>query len=366
MSNLTILQIHSAKHFGGGEVHLYQLAQGLSQKGHRVILAIREPLVEKFSQLEVEIAQLPLRNALDIPSIFKLVRIIKEKQVDIIHVHRGKGYWLGVIAAKLAKRAKVVATRHILLPLRNSYFHSRLQDNIDKFIAVSKEVKNTLVQENGLSEDKVDLIYNGVDTSKFNPQEMGSGVRQEFAIANDELVIGTVGRLTETKNQELLIKIAAQLRDRGLNPKWLIVGEDSSPNNDYKHKLESLITDFKLKDKVILTGFREDIPELMTSFDILVIPSQEESFGIVAIEAMAMKKPVVASKVGGLKEIIQEGKTGFLVPLVAEEFGDRLIKLANNPELREKMGQAGYQRVNKNFTIAAMIEQTEELYFSVL
>ncbi|GAB6099423.1 glycosyltransferase family 4 protein [Halanaerocella petrolearia] len=363
MEGLNILHIHSAKHFGGGEVHLYQLAKGLSARGHNLILALREPMVEKFSELDVKIEELPLRNVLDLSSITRLVKIITENQVDIIHVHRGKGYWLGITSAKLARRGKVVATRHILKPLGKGYVYSRLYENVSRFIAVSNEVKNILVQENKIADEKIDVVYNGVDIKEFSSDVANHSLKQEFEIKNNELVVGAVGRLGATKNQELLVKVAAKLKDK-VDVKYLIVGEDSSPNQNYKNKLEKLIKEFKLEDKVILTGFREDIPQLMSIFDILVVPSQEESFGIVAIEAMAMKKPVVASSVGGLKEIIQDNKTGFLVPLVEEEFIDRLLKLINDTKLREKMGQEGYKRVVDKFTIEAMIEQTEKLYFS--
>ncbi|AGB42273.1 glycosyltransferase [Halobacteroides halobius DSM 5150] len=364
MNKLNILHIHSAKHFGGGEVHLYQLAKGLSARGHNLVLAIREPMVDKFSGLDVKIEELPLRNVLDLSSISQLVKIIKENKIDIIHVHRGKGYWLGVISVKLARRGKVVATRHILRSLGKGYVYSRLYENISRFIAVSNEVKNILVQENKIADDKIAVIYNGVNIENFNTKKVDNqGLKQEFGLKNNELVVGTVGRLGALKNQELLVKMAAKLKNKA-DVKYLIVGEDNSSNQSYKHRLEDLIKEFKLEDKVVLTGFRRDIPELMSLFDILVVPSQEESFGIVAIEAMAMKKPVVASDVGGLKEIIQDNKTGFLVPLVEKEFIGRLLKLINNSNLRKKMGQTGYERVLNKFTIEAMIDQTEELYFS--
>ncbi|WP_018248127.1 glycosyltransferase family 4 protein [Orenia marismortui] len=367
MKRLNILQIHSAKAFGGGEVHLYQLVRELSQRGHNLTLVIRDNLVDKFSDLNIDINPMSLKNVLDFVSLFKLVRIIKEKQIDIIHAHRGKDYWLAIMAASLANRAKVVITRHILKPLGKTYLHHHLYNKISKIIVVSNGVKRILINENNLPLDKVELIYNGVDLSEFRASKFdSSSLKEDFEIEDQDIVVGTVGRLAENKNQKFILEVASKLKAQIKDIKYLIVGEDDSSNKYYKAKLEEMVQGFNLNKQVYLTGFRKDIPALMNLIDILIVPSKEEAFGIVAIEAMAMKKPVIASKVGGLTEVIQDGKTGFLLPLKIDSFAEKIKELVNNSKLRSEMGEAGYKRVLNNYTIETMINKTEKVYYDIV
>jgi len=367
MKRLNILHIHSAKSFGGGEVHLYQLIQGLSRKNHNLTLVIKDNLFNKFSNLDIEIRTLPLKNAIDFVSIYKLVRIIKEKKIDIIHAHRGKDYWLATMAVNIAKRAKVVITRHILKSLGKTYVHHYLYKKISKIIVVSNEVREILIKENKIPLDKLELIYNGVDLNEFNYNRFNHKyLKQEFNIQNNDVVVGAIGRLGKNKNQEFIIEIASKLKNQISNIKYLIVGQDNSPNKHYKSKLEEMVRKSNLKNQVHLTGFREDIPAIMDILDILIIPSKQEAFGIVAIEAMAMKKVVLATRVGGLKEVIEDGKTGFLLPIEADVFAEKIKQLAQESSLRTDMGEAGYQRVLNNYTIETMINKTEEVYYDIL
>lgn len=367
MKRLNILQIHSAKVLGGGEIHLYQLLRELSKRGHNLTLAIKGDLITKFSNLDIDIRSLPLKNALDLISIFKLVRIIKEKQIDIIHAHRGKDYWLAIMAATIAKRVKVVITRHILKPLGKTYLHHHLYKKVSKIIVVSNEVRDILIKENKISLEKLELIYNGVDLSDFNYNKFyNNSLKQEFNIDSNDIVVGAIGRLGDNKNQEFILEIAAKLKNQISNVKYLIIGQDNSPDNSYKSKLEEMIRKFNLTDQVYLTGFREDIPAIIDILDILIIPSKQEAFGIVAIEAMAMKKVVLATRVGGLKEIIENGKTGFLLPLEVEGFSEKIKQLIEESSLRADIGEAGYQRVLNKYAIETMINKTEELYYDIL
>lgn len=366
MKKLNILQINSSSTWAGGEVHLKDLTKGLVDKGHKITLVLRNNIVNEFSNLNVNIEVLPLKNAIDMVSVFKLKNIIQKYNIDIIHAHRGIDYWLAVMARYLAKRGKVVATRHILVPLGKSFIHKKLYNSIDKFIAVSRRVKEKLISENNIPDQKINIVYNGMDIEKYeNIEEIADkDFRQEFKVENKDFVVGMVGTLCERKNQELLIKIAAETKNE--NIKYLIAGEDYSSEKNYRQKLEELIKKFALEDQVILAGFREDIPQLMKFFDILVVPSHREAFGLVAIEAMAVETPVIASVCDGLKEIIRDEETGLLVPVDNKnKLKEAIFTLLNNVKKRKQLGREGYKYVKGKFDLKTMITEVEKTYFEI-
>jgi glycosyltransferase involved in cell wall biosynthesis len=263
VNKLNILQINSSKVLGGGEIYLQQLTEGLINQKHNLTLVIRNEISNYFSNFNAEIEILPLKNVLDFISFFRLVKIIKDKEIDIIHVHTGKDYWLGTIARNLAGRGKVVATRHILTPLGKSYLHRKLYSSIDKFIAVSSSVKDILVEENRLPSNKIEVIYNGVNIEKFNSNNIDSqSLKENLDINNKGVIIGTIGRLAEEKNQKLLVKAIGKLKDKiSSDFKCLIVGEDNSSEQKYKAEIEELIFDLNLKKEVFSQVFKKIFPQ---------------------------------------------------------------------------------------------------------
>lgn len=364
MKKLNILQINSSSFWGGGEIYLKNLANGLVGKGHHVTIAIRKEISRYFSDINTEIEVLPLKNSLDLLSIYKLSKIIRERKIDIIHLHGGIDYWLGILARKFAKVGKLVITRHIQNPLGNSNIHKKLYRNIDRYIAVSKEVKKMLITTNGIPSDKIDVIYNGIDINKYKYCiDNGIKLKRKFNLNNQDLVICVIGRLCEEKNQEIMIKVARKLNSIS-NIKFLIVGEDNSAQKSYKKKLEKEISYYNLGSNIILTGFYKDVTNIFGISDIIVIPSKKEAFGMVAIEAMAMKKPVIASNVGGLKEIIDDQINGFLVPVGdADRLSETILKLYKDSRTRDIIGSNGYETVLNKFTLSKMVEKVEKNYY---
>jgi glycosyltransferase involved in cell wall biosynthesis len=147
-----------------------------------------------------------------------------------------------------------------------------------------------------------------------------------------------------------------------------IVGEAIYQNSDmYKRKILLKANSVGLKDIIIFTGFRENIPEMLSSFDIFVLPSRSEGFGRVNLEAMAMGKPVVSTNVGGIPEVVSNGVTGILVePGNSKALSHAIMRLLNDPPLRESMGREGRKRVEQYFTLHAHVQRVQEIYREVL
>ena len=167
---------------------------------------------------------------------------------------------------------------------------------------------------------------------------------------------------------EELMAAAKGLVGRGYDVKVVLVGDDIYRHSrSYKERLLSLVGSAGLRDRVIFTGFREDIPELLASFDIFVLPSRSEGFGRVNLEAMAMARPVISTNIGGIPEIVLDGITGILVPPGDSEALSRAITvLLDDPHLRERMGREGRRRVEKHFSLQTHVRRIQEIYDGIL
>jgi len=174
-----------------------------------------------------------------------------------------------------------------------------------------------------------------------------------------------VGTLCDLKNQKILIDIAGEI-DLD-NIKFVFVGEDFSNKKEYKNEIIDKINQKNLNDKIIITGYRKDIPEIMNFFDLLIVPSKSEAFGLVVIEAMAACTPVIANKVDGLKEVIKNNNSGILVSdNNINDYKKSILSIFNNKKIQNKYIENGYKRVKNKFSLKRMVISVEEIYFEVL
>ncbi|PTX16246.1 Glycosyltransferase involved in cell wall bisynthesis [Halanaerobium congolense] len=364
MNKLNILQINSAKNWGGGETHLKDLIIGLRDRGHKIFLTVRPQIANKFKELDINLKVLPLKNSIDFYSVFKLVQIIKKNEIDIIHVHNGKDYWLAFFVKFFCKDIKIVATRHIVKPIKNSFIHKIMLSKIDQFIAVSESVKKEMINSNNISKTKIEVIYNGINIKEYKNINI-EYLYKEFDLKIDDFVIGIVGTISDNKNQNLFIDIVSDIEIS--NTRFFIVGEDNTIEQKYKKKLLDKLETKKITDKIVLTGYREDIKELMSLFDILIIPSKTEAFGLVAIEAMASETPVIANNIDGLEEIIQDNYNGFLINNNSVyKFRKVMMCLYNNKELYNNIVGNGICNVKNNFSFQKMTNEVEKVYINII
>lgn len=148
----------------------------------------------------------------------------------------------------------------------------------------------------------------------------------------------------------------------------VIAGDDRfGENSELEPRLKSLVEELGVGTRVVFTGYRDDLPNLMNLCELVLIPSDAEPFGRVAIEAMALAKPVIGTRAGGLPEVVRDGETGLLVvPRFPESLADACLRVMGNPSLAHSFGEAGQQRVAENFSISRTSKETQALYESML
>jgi len=295
-------------------------------------------------------------------ALWRTVRILRIRP-QLIHLnnHVSPGFeW--IVAARLCGAKLLAHQRGHVMP---SWYSTQ----IDRIVCVSKTVQEALdLWDPRLASS---VIHDAIDADFVRSQAChmaAADLRRQFGIAADELVFGVVGNIKAWKGQDVLIR-ALPLLPRSIRWKCFVVGSVSttSPNCvAYLRELENLVREFGLVDRVIFTGYRADVPALMSALDIVVHTSvTPEPFGLVILEGMALAKPVVCSAHGGPLEIVEDGVSGFLVPPGdPEALSARLTTLLVSREIRERIGRAALQRVNA-FNVTQHVERVQNIYRSL-
>lgn len=297
-------------------------------------------------------------------AVSRTVRVLRIRP-HLIHVndHVSPGFeW--VVAARLCGAKLIAHQRGLVMP-------SWYSQQIDRIICVSKAVQEALACWDPRLAPLLVHIYDAIDADLIRSQACltaAAELRRQFGVAPDELLIGVVGNVKAWKGQDVLIR-ALPLLPSSIRWKCLVVGSVSttSPNCvAYLRLLEDLVRDFGLTDRVVFTGYRPDVPALMSALDIVVHTSvAPEPFGLVILEGMALAKPVVCSAHGGPVEIVEDGVSGFLVPPGdPEALSAQLTMLLVSREIRERIGCAALQRVNL-FNAPQHVARVQNVYRSL-
>ena len=233
-----------------------------------------------------------------------------------------------------------------------------------KIVTVSNAVKNHLLKSGYIKEEKIKVIYNGVNTDKFNSSINTKTLRQELSIPEDAFIIGMIGRVNAIKGQDEFIKIVSTLIGKYKNIYGIIVG-DAFPGQEWRvTELKQLIKDSNCSDNFRYLGYRTDSNVLHNLFDVYVLPSvSADSLPTVVLEAMACEKVVVGYKNGGICEMVSDRESGYLEEIGAnEKLSDDIEKIYLNDELYKSMAKCSAKRLNNMFSLHMFHKKIDNLY----
>lgn len=363
-----ILHLNNTSSMGGAEQVILDLAALIdSEKFKSYVSAFREgELVFEMRKRNIRFLWLKESTQVyDYKFLKNITRLIKENRIDLIHSHTWGtdfyGYWASKILG-VPMLATVHNRYYIFEKWTRRLSYKVLINHIQKIVAVSKDIQNLLKKDLKLLPQKIKLIYNGIDTSRFEKKFDQEMLRKELNLSKGDLILGNVGNLREVKDHHTLILSFSKVSPFFPQAKLLIIGE-----GELKSNLLKLRAELGLENKVLLLGHRDDIPSLLNLMDIFILSSRLEGCSISILEAMASGKPVIATSVGGNPELVQEGKTGFLVPSAEpEKLAKTTIQLLKDEKQRKKMGEEGKKRVKEKFSRETMVKNYEELYFQIL
>lgn len=373
---------------GGSAENTFQTVCGLDKARYEVVLAAGAGVNERDAEslaTEENIAAVHASGArllfvrhlvrelnpfLDTAAFFSLCGIIRREKPDIVHTHTSKAGFLGRWAAWLCRVPTIIHTPHghvfwgYFKPLKTRLFIvlERLTARItDALIMLTpQEMKDHLALRIA-PEEKFTVIHSGVDLGKFDYEtfrfDNQKGTLPE--VPENKVVIGTVGRLTAIKGQDVLLRALTELRQAGQEAFLVLLGE-----GERRNELEDLAGRLKISGNICFLGWRPDVAAVMASFDIFCIPSLNEGMGKVVVEAMAMGLPVIASDIGGIKDLVHNGENGLLVPPGdAHALAEGLALLCRDPEKRRRLGAAG-KKLAPSYNVPAMVTKIENLYAS--
>jgi len=268
---------------------------------------------------------------------------------------------MALIASKLTRIPALIVSRRVDFPVGGKgWLNYYKYKSVDKIIAVSNGVKQVLT-EGGIPEEKVVVIHSGIDIRRFEDIGCHRDLYEEFHLKGEEKVVGAVAALAAHKDYPNFLQAARIMADRFPQVRFLIVGEGKEAG-----KLKKLSAELDLKRWVIFTGFRKDIPRLLSIFDVFVVSSYLEGLCTSILDAMVAGVPVVATQAGGIPEVIKDGENGVLVPpRDPERLAGAVLRVLNDPELAHRLVETGYSRV-REFSAERMANKTEEVYRSVL
>ena len=358
---INVMQVVLSLEYGGLEKVVINLAERLDrEKFHTSICCLDKlgELAEEAKEKGIKVVMVKRRPGIDFFLPFRLAHILKKERVNLLHTHNMGPLFYGSLAAWLARVPIVLNTRHGRERKIGSQWIWRLNNEI---ITISEDAKKELSISNRINSEKIRVIYNGIETKQYITKTNIYKVKKVLNI-NSTLVIGTVARLSPEKDQFTLLEAFSKIAQMVDSVKLVIVGDGI-----LRQELERRSKSLGIKDKVLFLGFRQNISEILSIFDVFVLSSLTEGIPLTLLEAMAAGKPVVATNVGGNPEVVVDGETGFLVPPKnPEKMAEAIITLLKNEELAMKMGEAGRKRVEEKFSLERMVREYEEIYRNLL
>jgi len=379
VAGLTILEMSTES--GVQMAFIQPLVQHFRTQGHEVVLACSDnpgeagqSFVGKLRNMGFEVLVLPIRRTIspwsDLWAVLQLYAILRNRRFDIVHVQTAKAGMIGRIAAWLASVPTVIYTAHAFpfhehlgyMKIHLYAFLERLAAHFCHVITVDSEH----VRSRGLAfrvapPDKIRVISMGVDTERFRPVsslDERDTIQTELGLRRGGVVIGTVARLVPDKGLDVLLRAVALLAQRIPDLQCVLVGD-----GPLRADLQRLSVNLGIADRVVFCGYRTDVPRTLAALDVYMLPTRREGFGVAFAEAMSAGVPVVVSRIAPVSEIVEDGATGMLATCDdPADFARAAELLLIQPELRQRMGQAGRQRVIERFQQDSMCRAYERLF----
>lgn len=403
-----VMLLISSLEAGGAERQVIELARAMDRRRFRpVICSLSEhvPLAAGLSD-DVELIVVPKRWKFDLTVVTGVARILAKRRIRIVHAFLFDAEMVGRLAGRIGRHPVVISsernTDYRRPPIHAACF-SLTRTLSDGWIANSHSGKRFLMRTMGIARDRIHVVHNGVDVDRFRPVKTGAKVpnhegapgesragspchekaeslchvtngnrvREELGIPAGDRVVGMVASFKRQKNHHHFFRMARQVLERFPNTWFFCVGEPLRDNQqgaeDYHREMRTLLEKSGLGDRCRLLGVRGDMPEVYRACDVTVLTSSREGTPNVLLESMASGVPVVATDVSDNAYVVPEGRGGFVVPLGdVASMSERVRRLLENDDLRERMGRSARAWVEETFAPATLAERTQAIYNELL
>lgn len=381
---LSVLHVVEATTAGVGR-HVLDLCTNMRRAGLAVAVAcpqVRDrarddtAFVDRLQAARVTVHDVPMRYGVrplaDLRDYGRLVRMMRDRDFDVVHAHSSKAGVLGRLAARRCRVPAVVYTPNAFafLGAQNGVYrwlYRSLEQWLgrkmtDMLICVSRSEAALVSQWAMVASGHMAIIENAVDASAYAPTVPPAKAKLALGLDPGRLVIGYVGRLAEQKGIDCFLRAAHEVFASSADLQFVLVGE-----GHLEGMARQMVVSLGLEGRVLLTGFRTDIPQVLAALDVFVLPSLYEGMPYTLMEAMAAGRAVIATDVAGNRDLIRHGETGLLVPPgQAHNLASAILRLVSAPDERARLARGAMVAASMRATPDQMAQQVMELYLSVL
>jgi glycosyltransferase involved in cell wall biosynthesis len=375
MANVRLLELRNTYKWGGGPDKTILLSAEQHDRTRVVVVVtyIRDVRDQEFRITDKARArgltyyEIPEHGKFDLRVLRAIRDIVIHHDINLIHSHDYKSDLFAYLVRRWLWRRPIalVSTAHawVMLGARGEFYRRLdlwLMRRFNHLLAVSQATKDEMTAA-GVSAANISVVHNAIDTEVWSPLQTTTNLREELGIGQAFPVIGYVGRIMPEKDLDTWLHVAALVAQKYPSARFVLVGEGRD-GTTLRH-LQKLATTLGISAQVIFTGYRESLVPAYATFDIFVLTSRREGLPNSILEAMAMGLPVVTTDVAGTSELVFDSVTGFVLPQgdvhgIAQE----IIALADNHQLRLRMGTGGRKRVEQEFSFTKRLRRVEELY----
>lgn len=374
MPNPRVLHIQKISGIYGSEHHLGMLLPALVRRSFVVEFLILHPpeadFPEYYAKNEaagVKVTPLPIRTHTDFGAFKAVRKIVAAGKYDIVHTHLIHGDLYGIPAARSAGVRCIVSTKHgydnYERPSRLYKLDGIVSRWAHRVITISDALQEFVHVVEKIPKQHMRTVYYGIETDRMLAEAEASPFdRAAHGLSDDDFLIATVGRLVPVKGHPTLFQALQGVMNEHPEAKLLVIGDGL-----LRPDLEARVRELGIADNVLFLGFRKDVPGILRACDLACYPTHGEGFGLGVVEALLQQTPVIASKVMAIPELVYHEQTGLLVP--PRDYAalrEAILKLIEDPALRQDMAVRGRQMVLENFTVDVMADRTERIYRNLL
>ena len=352
---------------GGIAVYTVNLARHLKLAGiEAVVLSSGGELTSVLDREGIEHIETGIRTKAEFgPKVWRALpsvsRYVRQGSFDLIHSQTR-------VTQVMAEAIFRMTGTPYVTTCHGFFKHRRLSRRVfpcwgEKVIAISKSVGAHLVSDMRVSEEKVELVYNGIDLDLYGnvPEQVRGQVLNELGISENSTVVGTVGRFSSVKGFKYLVEAFGRLAEKRKDISLLLVGQGPE-----EAALVKMADDMAVRERIFFTSGKRPLEEYFSAIDIFCMPSLNEGFGLAVVEAMSSGKTCIVSAVGGLTEVVTDGVDGVVVsPADPKELAEAIERVSDDPDLRRRLSKGARKRA-ADFSLEKSAEGTIKVYRSVL
>lgn len=354
---------------GGSEKNILKLVKNLSKDRFQTyVIALRGGMILKqVKQLGIPVQDMALKSIVSIDGFRKAVRLyrfLRSERIDILMTyHEDADVWGGVVG-KLAGVRVLISNKRDMgyqVSWKHALAYRFLNKWVTRFIAVSNAVRQELTKVRAIPPLKIQVIYNGINIKEPVLRNRSAYVKRLLQLPKDHLIVGMVASFRPVKGQELFVRAAAEVLKTFPDVEFVIIG---NKNTEYFRQVSKLMDELRITSRIHCMGDRNDVQELLQSFDVFVLSSLHEGFSNAILEAMAAGLPIIAARSGGNMEVVSSEIGILFQPGNADDLRQAILKLLGSQEMRSRMGLSAKDQLMEKFAFSKMLAEYEEMFLS--